>query len=40
MMANATTLDLWMSAYVPGVALTATYLQSDPDVVTFVGIVA
>lgn len=40
MMANASTLDLWMNAYVPDVVSTASYLQSEPDGVTFVGIAA
>ena len=40
MMANATTLGLWKNAYVPGVVLTASYLQSVPDGVTYVGIAA
>ena len=40
MMANATSLGLWKNAYVPDVVSTAIYLQSDPDGVIFVGIVA
>lgn len=40
MMASATTLDLWMNAYVPDVVSTASYLQSEPVGVIFVGIAA